>query len=75
MKNEVCVHDGKTRRDDRMMMNLGKFFVYSIFFWFGSFIWALYCVVNEVNLIYSLGYIVFLTILFFVCVKLAGEEE
>ena len=75
MKNESLCSCGKTRRDDRMMMNLGKFFVYSIFFWFGSFIWALYCVANEVNLIYSLGYIVFLTILFFVCVKLAGEEE
>ena len=75
MKNESLCSCGKTRRDDRMMVSLGKFFVYSIFFWFGSFIWALYCVVNEVNLIYSLGYIVFLTILFFVCVKLAGEEE
>jgi len=75
MKNESLCSCGKTRRDDRMMMNLGKFFVYSIFFWFGSFIWALYCVANEANLIYSLGYIVFLTILFFVCVKLAGEEE
>jgi len=75
MKNESLCSCGKTRRDDRMMLSLGEFFVYSIFFWFGSFIWALYCVINEVNLIYSLGYIVFLTILFFVCVKLAGEEE